>query len=126
KPIILHSRGAEGDTIKLVAAHAKVPAILHCFCGSVEQAKEAVAAGMYFSVPVRAVTSKTFQRIIEVVPLSRIFTETDAPYLHYKQERNEPANVTTTILTIAKVKGSVPLEVANQILANYLNVFGKL
>jgi len=125
KPVIIHTRGAEEESLQILAEERQEDVILHCFCGTEIQVEFAKEHGFFFSIPVRAKSSKAFQRIIEIVPISNLLTETDAPYLHYKQERNEPANVATTIEVIAKIKGMDQTEIANIILANYIKLFSR-
>ncbi len=125
KPVIIHSRNAEEDCLQILAQQKQEDVVLHCFCGTQAQVEFAKEQGFFFSIPVRAKSSKQFQMIIKTVPISRLLTETDAPYLHYKQERNEPANVATTIYVIAKIKGMDSIEVSNNILANYIKLFSR-
>ena len=58
------------------------------------------------------------------VPLSQLFTESDAPYLSpYKDKRNEPAFITETIKKIAEIKRMDEQEVVNNIYMNFGRVF---
>lgn len=123
KTVIIHTRDAEEECLQILAQEKQENVVLHCFCGTEAQVLFAKEHNWHFSVPVRAKTSKSFQKIIELLPMSLILTETDAPYLHYKQERNEPANVAVTVELIAKIKGMDKIEVANTILQNYIKLF---
>ncbi|MFT4312187.1 MAG: TatD family hydrolase [Candidatus Woesearchaeota archaeon] len=125
KPTIIHSRNAEQDVIDMVHAHAKTPAILHCFCGKQTLVKEALKNPLiFFSIPSKAYTDQQFQQLIQLVPVSRMFLETDSPYLHFeKGKKNEPATIAFTVKTIAKIKQLDEGEVANMLAQNFHRVF---
>ncbi len=123
KPIIVHSRKAELECIETLEQF-KAKTILHCFSGKVSLIKRARDNGWFFSVPANVVFSQQFQRLVEEVPLSQLFTETDAPYLGpVRGERNEPANVAETIKKIAEIKQMDTKEVENNIYMNYQKMF---
>ncbi|MFT7615585.1 MAG: TatD DNase family protein [Candidatus Woesearchaeota archaeon] len=124
-PVTIHSRGAEKDVVETLIARSQKRVILHCFCGTLEIAALARDNRFFFSIPVRAVSSKPFQRLIEQTPLSLLLTETDSPYLHYKQERNEPGNVPLTVAKIAEIKKIEPQEAEYMIFHNYMRIFMK-
>jgi len=122
-PVIVHSRDAEEDCINLLIESGHKKVLMHCFSGSVELAQKGVKAGFFYSIPVRAVSSRSFQKLVDAIPISRILTETDAPYLHYKNERNEPANVVLTVKKIAEIKKTDEVETKKAIFSNYLRLF---
>jgi len=125
KPVVIHTRGAEEDTLRILADESQEDVVLHCFCGTLEQVMFAQEHGWFLSIPVRAKTNKYFQSVIREMPLNKLLTETDAPLLHYKKERNEPGNVAITIELIAQIKGLNSEEVANNILSNYIKLFSR-
>ena len=82
KPVIIHDREAHGDTMELLHKY-KPQGVLHCFSGSAETAKEAVALGLYIGFG-GAVTFKNAKKPLEAaaaVPLDRLLLETDCPYM---------------------------------------------
>lgn len=120
KPIIVHSRSAESDVIDMVTGTV----ILHCFCGKLSLTKTALKKGCYFSIPPRVIIDQQFQQLVQTIPLSRMLTETDAPYMgHIKGKRNEPANILKSIETIARIKGTDIKETQHILFANYKQVF---
>lgn len=81
-PVIVHDRDAHEDTLTLLKQY-RPSGVLHCFSGSVEMMREAVALGMYIGLG-GAVTFKNARRPLEVaaaVPIDRLLLETDAPYM---------------------------------------------
>ncbi len=123
KPIIVHSRNAETETVE-VMKEAKVPVIMHCFCGKLESTEEAIKAGFYFSIPTMIVRSKTFKKLVKRAGIDKILTETDAPFLAPKSgERNDASNITQSITKIAEVLGMNESKVAQKIYSNYKKLF---
>ena len=98
--------------------------ILHSFEARKSLIKRAADRGFYFSVPTSIVRSQQFQTLVEIVPLTQIFTETDAPWLSpFKDKRNEPAFIVESIKKIAEIKKMSEEDVAAQIWKNYGRVF---
>ena len=125
KPLIIHSRKAEEEVVTLLEEAKMTQVILHCFSGKLRLVERAYNHGWYLTVPTNVVFSEHFQHLARAVPLTHLFCETDAPYLHPdKGWPNEPANVVRAYETLAKLKG-VPLDdVRMMITKNYEKVFG--
>ncbi|MCF6808610.1 TatD family hydrolase [Thiotrichales bacterium 19S9-12] len=100
KPVIVHTRAANSDTISILKNHAKdsVSGVLHCFTESYELAKAALDIGFYisFSGIVTFKNAEDLREVAKKIPLDRILVETDAPYLTpipYRGKPNYPAYV---------------------------------
>jgi len=112
-PVIIHSREAFDDTVKILEGSGEgiKKVVFHCFSGSVEQAKVVLEKGWHISLT-GVVTFKNANKTREVakyVPLERLMIETDAPYMSpepmRKQKVNEPALLVHTARFIAELKG---------------------
>ncbi len=127
KPIVIHSRKAEFECLDILEKeipNAEIAVDLHCFSGRKHLIKRAAALGYYFSIPPNIVKAQNFQIAVEIVPLTQLLTETDAPWLSpFRDKINEPAYVTETIKKIAEIKGLSVEEVADQIWKNFEKVF---
>ena len=124
KPLIIHSRKAEKEVIELLEKNNAKKVILHCFQGDFGLIKKAVKLGYSFSLAPSILRSEHMQKMAKEVPLSHLFTETDAPFLGYDRNiRNEPANVVFTIKKIAEIKEMDPIEIENNIYMNYQKMF---
>ncbi len=116
-PVIIHDREAHGDCLEIVKAFSGVRGVFHSFSGSAEMAKELVNLGWYISFS-GVVTFKNARKTVEaaeIVPLDRILTETDAPYLAphpHRGERNDSGKVTYIVEKLAEIKGISPEEMA--------------
>jgi len=116
KPLIIHSRNAEKTVIENIEG-INVPAILHCFSGKKKLAIQLLNnPNAYFSIPSSAKYSEQFQELIKIVPIERLFCETDSPYL-WKEGKNTPLNVIHSYETIAKIK-NISLTKAQSIIEN--------
>jgi TatD DNase family protein len=130
KPLIIHTRSASEDTIKILKEEGaqKIGGVMHCFTESFEVAKAAMKMGFYisFSGIVTFKSAKELQDTCRQVPLDRMLIETDSPYLApipYRGKTNEPAWVSKVGEFIADLKG-VPIDVvAKQTTDNFYDCF---
>jgi TatD DNase family protein len=123
-PLIVHTRKAEKEVIDVLEECRAKKVILHCFNGNMKLVQRAEKLGYYFSVPVIITYLEHFKKLVRNVSITRVFTETDAPYLsNMKGERNEPRNVSITIKEIAKIKNMDEKEIENSVYMNYQKLF---
>jgi TatD DNase family protein len=123
-PVITHSRKAEKELIDILEEFEMKKVILHCYCGKKKLALRAEKLGYYFSVPPRLLSSDQFQELVKEISITKLLTETDAPYMGAKKgERNIPSNVEQTIKKIAELKRMDETEVKNSIFMNYQSLF---
>ena len=132
KPLIIHSRKAEKETLDILEEFSKLnheKVILHCFSGKKGLIKQAIEKGYCFSIPTNIIRAENFQYLVEICPLNQILTETDSPYLSpYKNEdasfnRNEPSYIKESIEVIAKIKKLSKKEVETAIETNFQRIF---
>jgi TatD DNase family protein len=130
KPLIIHTRNAAEDTLKLMReenAHL-VGGVMHCFTENLEVAEQAIALGFYISLS-GIVTFKNATQVKEVaqkIPLERMLIETDSPYLAptpFRGKLNQPAYVKHVAEEIAKLRGITVEEVGNATTANFFRLF---
>jgi TatD DNase family protein len=125
-PVIVHSRKAEEHCIDILEQSGYKKVVLHCFNGRKHLIKKAADLGFYFSIPTNIVKSEHFQNLVSMVHISRLLTETDAPWLSpFPGKRNEPAFVIEAVKKIAEIKGMTVEDTANNIFKNYQELFLK-
>ena len=112
--------GAFRESISEVLDEYKLRIILHSFEGNQKQINEAIKKGYYFSVPTSITRSTHFQNLVNMTPLSKLLTETDAPFLpSILGQRNEPAFIKESIKKMADIKQITEKEAANNLFLNY-------
>jgi len=123
KPLIVHSRQAESDAVKILEKFGYKKIIMHCFNGDKKLVERIIKNDWFFSIPCNVVNSFQLQNIVKQANLSKLLTETDAPFLSPFNGDNEPAFIKETIKKIAEIKGLDKEETANIIFMNYKNLF---
>ena len=119
----MHSRKAELHCIDILEESGYKKVVLHCFNGRKHVIKRAAALGYYFSIPTSVVKSKTLKKLAKRVPIDRILTETDAPYLCPSDGRNDSSFIRESIVKIASVKEVSVKEMEEQVWKNYAKIF---
>lgn len=130
KPLIIHTRNAANDTLRIMqeeGAHL-AGGVMHCFTESLEMAEAAIEMGFYISFS-GIVTFKNAAQLKEVaqkIPLDKILVETDSPYLApvpFRGKTNQPAYVKYVAQEIADLRG-ISLEAVMQATTqNFFNLF---
>jgi TatD DNase family protein len=127
RPIIIHCRDAWADLREIAAAHWKpagLGGILHCFTGNREDARTFLDWGFLISFAGN-LTFKKAENLLDaarVIPLDRLLTETDSPYLApvpYRGKRNEPAYVRGVTQELAQLRKMTEEKLARQVLENF-------
>ena len=130
KPLIIHTRSASEDTIRILKEEGadQIGGVMHCFTESTEVAKAAMDLGFYisFSGIVTFKSAKDLQETCKYVPLDRMLIETDSPYLApipYRGKTNEPAWVSKVGEFVADLKGVSIETLGNTTTNNFFNCF---
>lgn len=146
KPLMLHVRSGGGKSAYLEALsilnsyflparrslgvggihNSRPRANFHFFAGSWDEATAILDAGFYLSFTGVITFARNYDEVIKKVPLERIMSETDAPYvasLPHRGKRNEPAYVIETVKKIAEIRGEDFERVRAQLVQNTRNFF---
>ena len=130
-PIIIHSRNARAETLGVLrsASIEGHPTIIHCYSYGVDTAKKLLDMGVFLSIP-GTVTYKNsgLAGVLDHVPLERLLSETDAPFLTpspHRGKRNEPANVVRIVEEIAATRKKDPEEVGMLLTKTFTSLFLK-
>lgn len=129
-PVIVHTRDAREDTLRLIDAHgdSRSGGVLHCFTESAEMAAAAIELNYFisFSGIITFRNAEALRQVVRQVPLERMLIETDAPYLApvpYRGRKNEPRYVPAVAQCIADLKGVSIDEVAQRTSENFYRLF---
>jgi len=124
RPLVVHSRRAEAEAVEMLLERGAGRVDLHCFSGRFKLARRACEAGFYCSIPANVRKNELFRKMARELPLDRLLTETDAPYLAPERgQRNEPAHVAATTAAIAELRGMESAEVEAALEANFHRLF---
>lgn len=132
-PVIIHSRDAAEDTMRLMKEqHAEqIPGVIHCYSYSKEMAREFVKMGYYIGVG-GVVTFKNAKKLKETVAdlgLEHILLETDCPYMApepHRGSRNDSTNIPYVVQTISQLTGQDPQTVEAITWENACRLFPKV
>ncbi len=146
-PVVIHSREAEEDTLRIVAEAVEAdPAwrgrpdadpvargVFHCFPGDAEMASRVIALGFYISFPGPLTFAEKpgkpnlMAAVARSAPLDRVLLETDSPYLTpvpHRGARNEPSFVPLIARRLSELSGRPLGEISARTNANVANLFG--
>jgi TatD DNase family protein len=130
RPVVVHTRDAEGDTRAMVteAGASGVRGVLHCYTGSHDLAEAALSVGWYVSFSGIITFNKwTDDALLRLVPDDRLLVESDSPYLApvpHRGKRNEPAWVARTVERLALARGGDAQALAMRCASNTERLFG--
>ncbi|MEG1782646.1 MAG: TatD family hydrolase [Oscillospiraceae bacterium] len=105
KPLIIHSRDAMEDTLKILNDHPLKSGVVHCYSGSSQSCKQLVKLGLYIGFT-GVVTFKNARRALESlkeVPLDRLLIETDCPYMAPEPYRGKRCDSSLLHFTAQKI-----------------------
>lgn len=130
KPLIVHTRNAQEDTIAILKEEKaeSIGGVMHCFTENIEMARASLDQNFYisFSGIISFKNAKTVHQTAAYVPIDRILIETDAPYLAPTPHRgkiNQPAWVRHIAEQIAQIKGISIEEVGSITSENFKRCF---
>lgn len=133
-PLVIHSRDAEEDTIKILEeemAKGEFKPLLHCYSSKPILAERGIELGAYvsFSGILTFNSAKEIQQVAKDTQIDRILVETDAPYLApapHRGKKNEPGFTRHTLEKLADLKGLSVEEAAMKTSENFFRLFSKV
>ena len=130
RPVVIHTREADDDTIVILREEGKgaLRGVLHCFTGTATLRDAGLALGFYVSLAGILTFPKAadLRETVRAVPLDRLLTETDSPFLApvpYRGKRNEPAYVARVVEALADMHQTPAGDLARQTAANFHTLF---
>ncbi|MBI4085478.1 MAG: TatD family hydrolase [Candidatus Liptonbacteria bacterium] len=139
KPLMIHCRNAFADLIETLqspSSKLQNPGVVHFFTGTADDAKKLMELGFSFTFggvvtfPPKAgqprADTPNYNEVIKMIPIDRILSETDAPYVApvpYRGKRNEPAYVVEVVKKLAEIKGISNDEMADKVFENSKRIF---
>jgi len=128
KPMIIHTREAKEDTIRIMQEEKAQAGVMHCFSEDWATAEAALDLGFYisFSGIITFKSAGALREVAKKVPADRLLVETDAPYLTPVPNRgkpNSPAYTYYVVQKLAEIRGVSVEEIANTTTQNFKRLF---
>jgi TatD DNase family protein len=133
-PVVIHTREADDDTLRVITDEGAgaLRGVFHCFSGDPAGAARRLETGFYISIPGIATFKKgeELREAAKQIPEDRLLIETDSPYLtpepfRGKVKRNEPAYVTRVLDILAETRGVARDQLGRQLVGNFDRLFGR-
>lgn len=132
KPLMIHARPAKGtqdayqDMIAILRSYKqehgdRLRGDIHFFVGGIEEARDFLDLGFTLSFTAVLTFARDYDEVVRYLPLERIITETDAPYVapaRIRGTRNEPTSVVDVVEAIAQIRGEDTEAVRTAVVAN--------
>ena len=136
-PVVFHAREAYADLLDVLEKlKAKSPPempplkyLMHCFAGTLEDARRALRLGCFFGVdgPITYKKADDLRAVIKLIPPHKLLLETDSPYMSpvpYRGKPNQPAYIPIINRAVAELHGMTEDEFAEQASLNCKDFFG--
>ncbi|MCJ7827848.1 TatD family hydrolase, partial [Patescibacteria group bacterium] len=104
---LIHTRQAFAPTVEILSRFSGLRGVFHCYSAGKKGIEPVNKLGFYFGFDGNLTYDEGLQKIANLIPLTKIILETDAPFLSpkpYRKKRNEPAYLVETAKILAEVK----------------------
>ena len=132
KPLIIHTRSAAADTLRIMAEEnaGSAGGVMHCFTENLDVARAAIDLGFLisFSGILTFKNATSIKEVAQNIPLEKILIETDSPYLApvpFRGKTNQPAYVKHVAEEVAKLRNISVEEVGISTSQNFKRLFLK-
>ncbi len=122
KIISVHSRNSADDVVSMIGKDYPGNIILHWYSGSIKTLEKAISNGYYFSVNPSMIKTQKGQTIIKSIPLERLLTETDGPFLEVGGKIVNPSDVESVINYLSLVYKRTLEDVKRIVKTNFLKI----
>lgn len=131
-PLMIHARESYSEILAIldenfIGDKAKLRGNVHFFAGTSDDARMFLDRGFTVSFTGVITFASSYDEVIRSVPLDKIMSETDSPYVAptpFRGKPNEPAYVPYIVNKIAEIKDMDPEECREALLANAEREFG--
>ena len=130
QPVVIHAREADEDTIAILEDEGRgdLRGVFHCFTGNAALARGALDLGFHISVAgiITFPKATELRNTIRAVPLNRLLTETDSPFLApvpHRGKRNEPAHVARVVDALADLYSVTSAEAGSRTAETFRGLF---
>lgn len=121
KILSVHSIRSAGQVLNLVEKHLpseRGRVVLHWFSGNASELRRAIELGCYFSVNTAMLSTPSGQSTISAIPLDRLLTETDGPFVQIGGRAARPVDIISWTATLAEKLRHEPEELRTRLVSN--------
>lgn len=121
KIISIHSYRAVSTVLDMIEQYMpfnKGKIILHWFTGTKSESSRAIELGCFFSINEQMFQNERLCKIIKTIPIERILTETDGPFITYNGQTIRPKDTIRCIAKLAELRGIDGKYLQDQIVNN--------
>ncbi len=126
KIVSLHSRRAEKEILKLLLEYNVKNAIFHWYSGPLGLIDSIAESGYYFSINSAMTESENGVKIIKRIPINRILTETDGPFIKLDGRIVSPLDIVYIEKKIADIKNISHLKFSQVLKSNFKTIIGSI
>lgn len=126
KILSIHSRKAEREILELLKKYRIRNAIFHWYSGPVKLIDSIIESGYFFSINPKMIKSKSGIDIISKIPLDRLLTESDGPFIQINQKPINPWDIKEVLSYISATRQLSYVDVERQIKNNFYNLICRL
>lgn len=125
KILTIHSRRAANDVIDMIGDNFPCTVILHWFSGGKKALEKGLSYDFYFSVNSAMFQSANGLDIIRAIPLNRLLTESDGPFVNTAERAANPLDMETVVARLAEIRQTPHEQMADLVFNNFLQILKK-
>ncbi|MDR6564224.1 MULTISPECIES: Qat anti-phage system TatD family nuclease QatD [unclassified Arcicella] len=126
KILSIHSRRAEKEVLELLVKYKISNAVFHWYSGPIHLINKIIDAGYYFSINPSMIDSANGRTIISKIPIDKMLTESDGPFVKFNQKTVHPWDLTVVLNYISTSKQLNVNEVEMHIQTNFYNLISRI
>jgi TatD DNase family protein len=124
KFVTLHSRGAEDEVLARLQSHSTNKVVFHYFSGNRNQLLRLLDNGHFVSINTAMMRTSKWQTLVQSLPLSRILTETDGPFVKHGTQPSKPQDVIEVCRWLGGKFSQKIEDIVDQIKCNFYSLSG--
>lgn len=126
KLLSIHSRRAEREVLSFLKEYSIENAIFHWYSGPISLIDRIVESGYYFSINPEMIISESGKKIIDKIPLNRILTESDGPFIQVEKREIKPKDVIRVVQYLSEARKININDIQVEINSNFRNLIDNI
>lgn len=126
KFLSIHSRSADGETLRLLTQFRRRQAVFHWYTGSLSMAEKILEQNHFFSINPAMIRGRKGQELLKILPRTSVLTETDGPHINHAGMTIKPGEVNSVYEYLSDLWDLSESEVFSQIQQNLTTILSSL